>query len=554
MPLQYSPDRWINARGLAEEQDRLNDDRNEAVKMKARRPALFRTSRTAAAFCLLLVGLLPPAHALHPISSTTPIPDHYPRYPTIDYATGARAAAIRRGEYLAKIGDCIACHTAPDDTAEPFSGGLPIKTPFGTFYSPNITPDAETGIGGWSEQDFIRLMHEGIRADGSNAFPALPYVYFNKVTLPDLKDLWAYMQAVPPVHRKNLGNTLPPVVDWRIWQSAWKLMFFNPGRGEFEADPDRSASWNRGAYLVNGLGHCSMCHTPMNLLGASKNKYFLTGSFIDGFWAPDITGAGLATASRFQVTDVFLDGRLINAAGPVRGPMADANHDSLGYLTAADRLAIADYLKSVASRQPRSLPPAHSAHTVLQLGQQVYANVCDICHLNGEAGAPRIGDAADWSDRAGRHGLNALYRHAINGFNKMPPRGACVTCSDADVIAGVDYLLYHSLQSSRWKQLKNPARNTHTPRLPAESGGIVYNENCAVCHENGRLGAPRTGDAEAWRPIIRLGVDRMIMNTLEGMNNMPPRGGCRHCSGAEIIAAVKYMLQRSSNQRDYSLW
>lgn len=502
----------------------------------------------------LLMSAVPTVEAVHPISSKVDLVGRYPVYPQIDYTQLDNPDSAKRGEYLAKIGDCIACHSNPQAGTAAFAGGFPIATPVGTFFTPNITPDKATGIGNWSESDFIRIMHEGILPDGSNAFPAFPYVYFNRVSKTDLKDLWAYLQAIPAVNLDNKGNTLPFIVDWRIWQYGWKSLFFYPDRGFFKKNTDQSDGWNRGAYLVNGLGHCTMCHTPTNMLFGEKKQFFLTGSMIEGYWAPDITKLGLKTASHYQVSDVFHKGELINKAGPVRGPMADANHDSLQYLTEYDRMAIAEYLQTVVSQQPRNLPQRKAGQSKLKRGQQVYSNVCIICHLNGEVGAPRIGDQPNWGQRLATSNLSALYSHAINGFNKMPVKGACVTCNDADVMAGVDYMLYHSLYHSQWEQLKNPKPVPRPVSTSMKLGKQIYEKSCSVCHDQGKLGSPVTGDRQQWAPIISKNLDVLILNTLQGKNNMPPKGGCNHCTGSEIIAAVKYMVQQSQIGSNYSLW
>ncbi len=503
---------------------------------------------------LSIFAIAPCAEAFHPISSRVDIISAYPVYPQIDYAGVDRIEAVKRGEYLVKMGDCIACHTHDQPQAQAFAGGLPIPTPFGTFYSPNITPDEATGIGSWTEAEFIRAMRFGILADGSNAFPAFPYVYFNRVTEQDLRDIWAYLRAIPAVHRTNQGNTLPFPLNIRFLQYGWKLLYFYPDQGVYNSNPTRSKQWNRGAYLVQGLGHCAMCHSPMNLFGAEQKRYFLTGSFIQGFWAPDITGTGLAAASKYQIADVFRTGQLVNQAGPVRGPMADANHDSLQYLTENDRLAIAEYLKSINGREPRNVSKLVAQQEPLKRGEQVYANVCVVCHLNGEIGAPRIGNQADWQQRVLRSGISGLYGHAINGYNKMPIKGACVTCDDRDIIHAVDYLLYRSLESSQWYALNNkPAMPRQQATGPAV-GKTVYQETCSICHEQGKLGAPKTGDKQQWAARIEKNFDVLIVNTLNGINNMPPKGGCTYCTGSEIIAAVKFMVQQSQVGNDYSLW
>jgi cytochrome c5 len=504
---------------------------------------------------LLLYALLFAAssHAFHPISTKLDFTTVYPTYPQIGYGSGDRAQAARRGEYLVQLGDCIACHTTSEGGAA-FAGGLPIPTPFGTFYTPNITPDSSTGLGQWSEADFLKVMNQGIRPDGSNSFPAFPYVYFNRVSESDLKDIWAYLKVVPAVVRENQGNTLPFPMNLRLAQYTWKIPFFYPDRGEFVADTSKSDAWNRGAYIVEGLGHCSMCHTPMNLLGASKKKYYLTGSLIDGYWAPDITRRGLETARRYQVADVFHEGELINKAGNVRGPMADANHNSLQYLTDDDALAIAEYLKSVQSKQPRNLPRQKAGQPRLVRGEQVFWNACDVCHVDGQAGAPRIKDADNWWRRLEANPISALYRNAIHGFNNMPARGACVTCNNEDVEAAVDYIIKKTLTASQWREYTNKVTLPRARTTDRATGQTVYRSSCATCHDKGQLGAPVLGDRQQWNALLQRNFDVLLHNTLQGYNGMPAKGGCTSCTGEEVIAAVKYMAEQAQPNKDYSLW
>ena len=477
------------------------------------------------------------------------IDGYYPEYPATKPATGDKEKLIKRGEYFAKIGDCIACHTNVAGGTPAFSGGLPIETPFGTFYSPNITPDKETGIGKWSEDDFIRAMKHGRDPQGRNYFPVFPYVYFSKMTDDDARALYHYFMNIPAVNLKNKPLPFPfnvPGARTSLW--GWNLLFFFPHDDPFEYDASKSKEWNRGRYIVDGLGHCSMCHTPLNVFGAPKRRYYLTGGFIDGYWAPNITKYGLSSASRYEVADVFVKGELINKAGPVAGPMAEVNHNSLSYLTESDRLAIATYLKTVVSEEYLGVSPSEKQPT-LKRGKQVYVNACIICHQNGEMGAPLIGDGANWYKRLKEQGQQALYRHAIHGFNQMPVKGACVTCSDNDVVAAVDYIMNRSLTRSQWEDLKKG----ETAKI-IDSGKDVYNENCAVCHNDGKLGAPKLGDKKAWKPLIAKNIDVLIENTVKGENGHPDNGGCKHCSTTEIIAAIKYMVSKSKTSGNYSLW
>lgn len=475
------------------------------------------------------------------------IDGYYPTYPATTPATGDKESLIKRGEYLAKIGDCIACHTNVKGDTPPFAGGLPIVTPFGTFYSPNITPDKETGIGNWTEEDFIRAMKKGRNPEGRNYFPVFPYIYFSNITDDDARALFAYLMNIPAVNQKNKSLPFPfnvPGARLSLW--GWNLLFFFPN-SEVKYDPERSPQWNRGKYIVDGLGHCSMCHTPLNAFGAPKNRFYLTGGFVDGYWAPNITKFGLRSANRYEVASVFAEGQLINRAGPVNGPMAEVNHNSLGYLDEADHLAIATYLKSVVSEEPLGVLPSEHQPT-LKRGKQVYVNTCIMCHQTGKMSAPQIGNGANWFMRLKSRGLTGLYRHTINGYNSMPVKGACVTCSDNDLMSAVDYILNKSLSRSQWLDVESGG----SEKFPS-SGKEIYDENCSVCHNEGKLGAPKIGDKELWKPLIKQNIDVLVQQTLKGEHH-PQNGGCEHCTTGEVIDAIKYMVSQSKTEGNFTLW
>lgn len=493
--------------------------------------------------------LCAPVQAVKPDRRIEPLIDgYYPTYPpTKKGETSEQESLIKRGEYLAKMGDCIACHTDVKGGTPAFAGGLPLATPFGVFYSLNITPDKKTGIGTWTEEDFIRALKKGRDPKGRNYFPVFPYVYFSNITDDDAKALYAYFMSIPPVELKNKPYPFPfnvPGATLGMW--GWNMLFFFP-REDLKYDPEQSQEWNRGKYIVDGLGHCSMCHTPLNPLGATKDRYYLTGAFIDGYWAPNITRYGLGSASRYEVADVFADNELLNKAGTVAGPMAEVNHNSLSHLTQEDRLAIATYLKTVVSEEPNAVPPSEQPPS-LRRGRQVYVNSCILCHQNGEMTAPLIGDGSNWTMRLKESGLNGLYRRAIQGYNSMPIKGACVTCSDNDIISAVDYILNRSLSRSEWVDLKKGG-----PAKYPSSGKDIYQENCSICHDNGKVGAPKIGDKTAWKPLIASNMDVLITNTING-NKHPKNGGCKQCTTGEVIDAIKYLVKESKTEGDYSLW
>lgn len=477
----------------------------------------------------------------------------YPEYPQIDYGTGKQAAELKRGEYLTKLGDCIACHTAKD--GQPFAGNYPIKTPFGTIYTANITADKKTGIGGWTDEQFIKAMREGISPTGSCYFPAFPYLFFNRITDADLKSIKLYLDTIPKVSLEKKPNTMRWPFSMRFMQLGWRSLFFTMDKdGPYKNDPKHSAAWNRGAYLVEGLGHCSMCHTPSYYifsrnysLAAPKKKYYLAGNTVEGFYAPNITGKLMDKATNKEIADVFKQDKLIGG-GQVQGPMLQANHDSLKYLTPEDVDAIAIYLRSVKSQSP----PRQSHGSGLAAGKSVYSQYCTGCHATGAGGAPKVGDVTVWEPRV-KLGMPTLYTNAIKGIGGMPPKGTCMTCTDKEIEDAVNYMVAESKPGVGTASA--PAAKP-VKQLTLKDGKKLYNQYCAVCHNPGSqyLNAPKLGDKEAWKPILKQGFDIVFYNTIRGHGNMPIRGGCVKCNDAQIKAAVKYMAETSKTTGDYTLW
>jgi mono/diheme cytochrome c family protein len=253
----------------------------------------------------------------------------------------------KRGEYIAKAGGCVGCHTETREGAIPYAGGRALKTPFGTFFGPNITPHPQAGIGGWSEADFMRAMREGRRPDGAHYFPAFPYPSFTRIVDGDLRDLWAHLRTVKPSDRVSEPHDLPFFLRWRFLIGVWKWLFFEPG--PFVADPARSEALNRGAYLVTALGHCGECHTPRNFLGAPKKDRFLAGAKLaEGAGPSNLTPTRLGKQG-----DADLKGFLQTAMTPdgdvAAESMAEVVRNTTGQLAPQDLDAVVAYL--------RSLPP-----------------------------------------------------------------------------------------------------------------------------------------------------------------------------------------------------
>jgi len=252
--------------------------------------------------------------------------------------------ASGRGEYLVRAGGCFSCHTSAG--GQPLAGGRALATPFGTFYSPNITPDPDTGIGRWTDAQFLRALREGVRPDGTNYFPVFPYTSFTGITDSDAVAIKAYLFSVPPVRHDNRPHDVAFPFSWRVLQTGWKLLFFTPG--PFQPTPERSAAYNRGAYLATALAHCGECHTPRNFFGATRSGRRLSGTSDgpDGQLVPNITpdpGTGIGKWEKSDVVE-FLKTGTTPEQSKVKGAMRETIQDGLKYLSDADLEAIADYL------------------------------------------------------------------------------------------------------------------------------------------------------------------------------------------------------------------
>lgn len=252
----------------------------------------------------------------------------------------------KRGAYLARAAGCVGCHTEARKDAAPYAGGRALKTPFGTFYGPNITPHASAGLGRWSEADFVRALRLGVRPDGAHYFPAFPYPSFTRITDADLRDLWAHLRTLPPSARQNQAHDLRFPFGWRFLVAGWKWLFFTPG--VFTADPKRTPLIDRGAYLVHALGHCSECHTPRNFLGGPNRDRFLAGAAKgpDGKRVPNLTPAKLKKWSDGELRD-FLQTGLTPDGDVAAETMGEVIRNTTSELTPGDLAAVIAYLRSI---------------------------------------------------------------------------------------------------------------------------------------------------------------------------------------------------------------
>jgi mono/diheme cytochrome c family protein len=305
-------------------------------------------------------------------------------------ATNAAVQTINRGQYLARAGDCVACHTEPGGIQ--FAGGRAMPTPFGNLYSPNITPDDETGIGRWTADEFYRMMHKGVSRDGALLYPVMPFASYTKVTRADSDALYAYLMAVTPVKRPNHPHELKFPFNNRDLLLGWRTLYFK--EGEFVPDPNQGAQWNRGAYLVEGLGHCAMCHTAINALGGSSESKAFEGGMIpnQNWYAPSLTSnheAGLGDWPLQDIVDLLQMG--ISGRGTTYGPMAEVVYNSLQYVTDEDAQAMAVYLKALPKGHAEAAPTSQARlvdPAVMESGRKAYVENCAMCHGDEGKGHP----------------------------------------------------------------------------------------------------------------------------------------------------------------------
>jgi mono/diheme cytochrome c family protein len=378
--------------------------------------------------------------------------------PTGVPADFAGTAIVARGQYLADAADCLACHTAEGGDA--FAGGRPFHTEFGTLYSPNISPDPETGIGSWSDEDFIRAMHDGVGKDGESLYPAFPYAAYTYLTVDDVLAIKAYLFSQKPVRNEPPTHTLRFPYNQRWLMSIW-AMLYNPDT-RFEPVADRSLSWNRGAYLVEALGHCGECHTPRTPLQSLDNRRKFEGGFAEGWRAYNLSSdaaSGIGSWSPADLERYLKTGRSENR-GSAFGPMAEAVHLSFAKMTDSDVSAIVEYVRSVPPVATPDLPaprmePAAAdplqgvAVDTFPRGLEIFSGACAGCH-----GWTGQNDLVPHSTFTGSRAVNDptatnVALAVLHGAGALPPSaGAIATMpafgevlSDDDVAAVANYVV-----------------------------------------------------------------------------------------------------------------
>ena len=366
----------------------------------------------------------------------------------------ASADPIARGQYLARAADCQACHTAKGGA--PFAGGLAFRLPFGTLYSPNITPDRETGIGAWTDAQFLRALHEGI-GPKARLYPAMPYAAYSLMTDADALAIRAYLASLPAVHRQRPALTFSFPFNQRGLMGIWSR-FFNPNR-RFEAHPDRSPEWNRGAYLSEAMAHCGDCHTPRNLMQGLANRRKYSGAVAAGWRAFNITGdrlTGVGGWSDAELTQYLSQGHA-PGRGTAAGPMGEAVDLSLGHLTPSDIKAMVVYLRTAPpvptpSQPPPRTDPAPAAHNLgvadgaNPLGKQVFEGACASCHSWSGAGSLTALATLSGSRAVNDPSATNVAQVVMSGANRRTAEGLAVmpafghTYSDAEIAAVANYV------------------------------------------------------------------------------------------------------------------
>jgi mono/diheme cytochrome c family protein len=337
------------------------------------------------------------------------------------------------GEYMARAADCVSCHSIPGGKA--FAGGLKMGTPLGAIYSTNITPDPETGVGKYSLADFERAVRQGVAKDGRHLYPAMPYPSYAKLSDADVAALYRYFtKQVRPVHQENMKSEIPGWLSFR-WPLAFWNYFFAPS-GSYVAKPGHDAAWNRGAYLVQGPGHCGACHTPRGVAIQEKalddnGSSYLAGAELDAWYAPGLRGnmqTGLGTWSNKDVAEFLEHGH--NRVGSAFGSMIDVVNNSTSYLTEGDIGAIATYLKSLPGTSTQKAVAYDNATTVAlrnkptaQVGSAVYAGTCASCHGSDGKGFTPYMPALAGNPVVLDHDPSSLINLMLNASNPLVPKG-----------------------------------------------------------------------------------------------------------------------------------
>lgn len=328
---------------------------------------------------------------------------------------------IERGRYLATASDCIGCHTDVEGGGAPFAGGRGLETPFGVIYSSNLTPDEETGLGKWSRDDFYRALNEGLNRHGQHLYPAMPYPYFTLMPRDDVDAIYDYLRTLEPVNAEEPDHDLPFPLSIRQSVAGWKLLYFEDE--QFVTDPDRSAEWNRGRYLVDGPAHCGACHTGKTLLGADDEDAYLRGGTLANWFAPNIRGGdngGIAHWEADDIVEFLRDGRSRHTAPMQR--MGEVVGLSTQHLRDDDLSAITTYLKSLDDQPREDIGPPDAAR--IETGAAIFFDNCAACHAADGTGAPYIFASLKDSNKLTAEDPSTAIRIILGGARAQPTDAA----------------------------------------------------------------------------------------------------------------------------------
>ena len=386
--------------------------------------------------------------------TTVALADYHAADPTGVPSDLASADPVKRGEYLARAADCMVCHTAPH--GKKFAGGLAIPLPFGTLYSTNITPDKATGIGDYSDQDFLNALRRGIRRDGTRLYPAMPYPSYSYMTDADALAIKAYLFSLTPVNAANRPDTLTFPFNQRWSMIFWSLLFNENAR--FQPNTAQSAEWNRGAYIAEALAHCGECHTPRNLAFALDNRKKFAGAMTAGWYAFNISsdkGSGVGAWSDDELSSYLSTGHA-SGRGTASGPMGEAVDQSFSAMAVTDIHALVAYVRSVPAIASSDLPatiappapaaPKDGGATSDVLGKRVFEQACASCHswtgvsaispYATISGTRAVNDST--ATNVAQIVISGTMRQTPPGVVPMPAFGS--TYSDAEIAAVANYV------------------------------------------------------------------------------------------------------------------
>jgi mono/diheme cytochrome c family protein len=368
---------------------------------------------------------------------------------------------IEHGRYLAIVGDCAACHTRPG-SGHDFAGGRPLETPFGLLIAPNITPDPQTGIGAWTDDEFVNALTKGRGRNGTRLYPAMPFTYYTKLTREDALAVRAYLNTVRAVYNPVNPNQLPFPFNIRTSMAVWNALYFQPG--PFQPVAGKSAEWNRGAYLAEGPGHCGMCHTPKNSLGGDKTGERLGGYALQGWFAPDITSdsrRGLGAWTIDDIVEYLKTGH--NRSSAATGLMSETVSLSTSQMKDDDLKAIAIYLKDRPEQQQQSASSGLD-QSIMKRGGQIYADECSGCHTASGKGSPRMFPSLNGSAAVQQSDPTSLLRVVLRGARSVGTANA----PTAPAMPSFEWILKDDEVAAVVTYIRNSWGNSAPPVSPDE--------------------------------------------------------------------------------------